>query len=107
MRVAALKGEGLVAMNARGPIDLVVVGRGDERPAAQGAAPLDPAPRSAGVGLAGRRRRRVPGWWGAGPGPYRDGRASYDPVGTPHRLDESDQDGLPQQAASGPLSEAV
>ena len=31
-------------------------------------------------------------------GRYRDGRASYDLVGTPHRLDESDPDGLPQQA---------
>ena len=42
----------------------------------------------------------------AGPGPYRDGRASYDLVGTPHRLDESDPDGFPQQAARAP-SEAV
>jgi hypothetical protein len=39
--------------------------------------------------------------------PYRDERASYDLVGTPHRLDQSDQDGFPQQAASRPLSEAV
>ena len=33
-------------------------------------------------------------------GPYRGERASYDLVGTPHRLDQSDQDGFPQQAAT-------
>lgn len=39
--------------------------------------------------------------------PYRDERASYDLVGTPHRLDESEPDGLPQQAATGPVGGGV
>src|SRR5579884_2575725 len=38
----------------------------------------------------------------AAAGPYRDERASYDLVGTPHRLDESDPDGFPQQAGWSP-----
>jgi hypothetical protein len=41
------------------------------------------------------------------PVPYRDERASYDFVGTPHRLDESDPDGLIPSQLARPLSEAV
>jgi len=75
---------------------------GDGHPAVQGAAPLDPAPDRAAEGEAGRRTK-IPGggMFDTPAGPYRDERASYDPVGTPHRLDESDQDGYPSSRFPG------